>query len=426
MFSQSRCFWHPKDTEFVKEYEDAFCISTDNGLAAIADGVSSAIFSRQWADILTRAVMSDPPDLTDGELPQTWLEDRRSEWKQAVDLSSLTFFQRQKLNDIGGGYSTLLWIEMFLTEAGDNDDGRPSFNLTGYAIGDCCFFIVRHGELIRKFPLEQAAEFDADPLTISSVNRNRDHLLKFHTVEMEAHAGDLVILATDALAKWAYQELEREQSVDWERIWSLSQEEWMQMVAELRQLPSGERMRVDDTTLVMLRLASQKLLREEPNTDSHIVVSPIMSVDEPIGGDSCERPAETVCDEARGEEDTADSLIVEDVEETTLEGEGIYEEVEPEYAEQDWDGDKSEDQPTVEDRRAHLVENTIVDESAVCDPISNDLHEQAEENEAAQNDCTSSDGSTPPNDDETMGDSPSPVDNEMERERSEGERREVD
>jgi hypothetical protein len=42
--------------------------------------------------------------------------------------------------------------------------------------------------------------------------------------------------------------------VDWSGLWAKTDEEWQTMVADLRALPEGERMRVDDTTLIMLRL----------------------------------------------------------------------------------------------------------------------------------------------------------------------------
>ena len=65
MRTESRVFWMPKDIGYEGDYEDAFALDEPRGVAAVADGVSSAIFSRQWADILTRAVIAGPPDVSD-------------------------------------------------------------------------------------------------------------------------------------------------------------------------------------------------------------------------------------------------------------------------------------------------------------------------------------------------------------------------
>ena len=46
MLFQARTFWIAKDAEHANEYEDAFELDGERGIAAIADGVSAAIFSR--------------------------------------------------------------------------------------------------------------------------------------------------------------------------------------------------------------------------------------------------------------------------------------------------------------------------------------------------------------------------------------------
>lgn len=242
---ESRTYWHPKDVDFPREYEDSFSVG-EHGVVAIADGVSSAIFSRQWADILTRAVTEGVPDLADGETFQSWLVDVRRDWSDAIDFSKLSFFQRGKLQQAGGAYSTLLWLEFFPSAevALHQDDGANASDEVAYrcyAIGDCCFFHVRDGELLRKFPLETVAQFEEDPITICSVNRNRDHMLEFDMVDDTCCRGDLLILASDALAKWWYQRLANEEPIDWKALWEMSSEDWSERVSELRSLPQEQR-----------------------------------------------------------------------------------------------------------------------------------------------------------------------------------------
>ena len=46
---ESKTFWLSKDADFPDEYQDAFAVDAERGVAAIADGVASAIFSARWA-----------------------------------------------------------------------------------------------------------------------------------------------------------------------------------------------------------------------------------------------------------------------------------------------------------------------------------------------------------------------------------------
>jgi hypothetical protein len=276
MLFESRSFWHAKSFEFANEYEDAFAVG-DHGVAAVADGVSSAIFSRDWAQILTTAVVEQPPDLTDGDGFRTWLAERRSQWSRAIDFTKLDWMKRQKLQQVGGAYCTLLWAEFYPWQDADDAYGENSparFLMRCFAVGDSCLFHIRDGQLVHKFPLEAVEQFAEDPITICSVNRNRDHLLEFQTLEDVCRAGDFVFLTSDALAKWIYQTLEAEEPVDWEAFWNMTPEQWNRCVAELRDLPTGRRMRVDDTTLVMLRMGGPVELAEESKETGFFLAMP--------------------------------------------------------------------------------------------------------------------------------------------------------
>ena len=266
MLFESRVLWHPKDLAFANEYEDSFAIE-DRGIVAVADGVSSAIFSRQWSDILTRAVVEQPPDLQDGAGFQNWLVELRAQWRQAVDLNKLNFFQRQRLQQVGGGFSTLLWVELYPMEPVEGEGGSEKYLLRCFAIGDCCLFHLRDGQLLHKFPLDDLKEFDAPPVTIGSVDTQTDHLLEFSNLEEVCLPGDELILSSDALAQWIYRCLEAEEPVDWEKFWEISEDDWHAEVAFLRDLPSDRRMRVDDTTVVLLRLGSGASPEDQVETE---------------------------------------------------------------------------------------------------------------------------------------------------------------
>ena len=80
MSFDARCFWYAKDLEKTTDYEDAFDVSPQAGRAAIADGVSSAIFSRRWAQLLTSTSVAAPPNWDDPQSIQDWLTEQRRAW----------------------------------------------------------------------------------------------------------------------------------------------------------------------------------------------------------------------------------------------------------------------------------------------------------------------------------------------------------
>ena len=67
--------WFPKEIDFPREYEDASARSEKLGRAVIADGVSTAIFSRTWAQLLTRTAVANPPPITDDAGLMSWVGD---------------------------------------------------------------------------------------------------------------------------------------------------------------------------------------------------------------------------------------------------------------------------------------------------------------------------------------------------------------
>ena len=245
---ESRTFMLPKDPEHPGQCQDACQVDAARGVAVIADGVSSAIFSAQWANVLVEAVIDGAPDPTNPAAFAAWLARQRQAWTQRIDSSTLAWHQRAKLPM--GAFSTLLWVEV--AETGHDEPGAfGAYGLRGFAIGDSCLFHVRRGELVRSFPLETAAEFQADPIVLGSIDLKRDHLMRFTTLNELCYPDDLLILCTDALAEWALKLHEAGGQPDWDRCRGMAEADWQAQIAELRRL---RHIRYDDTTLVLLRV----------------------------------------------------------------------------------------------------------------------------------------------------------------------------
>src|SRR5271165_3112235 len=172
----SRLFTLAKDPEQPMAYQDACCLDTEHHIAAIADGVSSALFSGPWAAILAETVVAESPNPCDAEEFGAWLRQQRERWAASIDTSSLAWFQKAKLP--AGAFSTLLYARVCEVENAPAG-AFGGYRLVAFALGDSCLFQIRGGELVRSFPLETSEQFETDPIVLGSVDLKRDHLLQF-------------------------------------------------------------------------------------------------------------------------------------------------------------------------------------------------------------------------------------------------------
>jgi hypothetical protein len=234
----------PKD-EGAKS-DDAFASDDVSGRAAIADGVSGGIFSGDWARLLTHSVVESPPPVDDAGPFHDWLTARRAEWREPIDRKQAPWNVLEKLRTVGG-QSTLLWMEL-IPDLADDAEG---YRLRAVAIGDCCLFHLRDGELLGAFPLTRSEDFNLTPAVLTSLDSGHDWLSELRTAEYRCLPGDLIVLCTDAIACWALSRQEQGQPVRWQDRWDLSLGEWH---AEILSLRAANEMRVDDSTVALLRV----------------------------------------------------------------------------------------------------------------------------------------------------------------------------
>ena len=255
MPATARTFWVPKDLDNEPAYEDAFAVNAERGTAALADGVSSAIFSGAWARALTEAAAADPPHVEEPSF-WDWLAACRQQWRGQLDLGKLNYFQREKLRQVGGAYSTLLWCQW-----ADDAEHPAALTWEARATGDTGLLHVRGRELLTAFPIATAAELAGDPQTICSTAGRADEHLAFRTANGRAEPGDWLVLCTDALLGWALAEVEAGRPPDWQEWWDYEADTFRARVAALR----DERlMRFDDTTLILLRVEGRAEAEADP------------------------------------------------------------------------------------------------------------------------------------------------------------------
>ncbi len=305
MSFDARCFWHAKDLASVADYEDAFDVDPNTGRAAIADGVSTAIFSRRWAQLLTGSSVANPPAWEDDASVNAWILEQRKAWAKSINIQTLPWMQKAKLEQSGGAYAAFLWAEV-LPARGSGPDGaegggaegggiHSGFRCRSVAVGDCCLFHVRGGEMLGRFPLSCEADFARDPLTFCSSSRNRQPHPPLHRCEFECHAGDWIVLSSDALAKWLYRLSDAGQPIDWHSLWRQDAYEWTQRVGNLRLLNASERIRVDDTTLLILRVGqtpSASVVEASESAVPTVIVDDLLALQPSVDSGSSEPPAE--------------------------------------------------------------------------------------------------------------------------------------
>jgi len=249
----TRLFTLAKDPEQPAAFQDACCIDSEQHIAAIADGVSSALFSGPWAAILAESVVADSPNPDDPAEFRAWLQRQRQRWEASIDTTNLAWFQKAKLPM--GAFSTLLYVRVCPpTESHTGAFG--GYRLVAFALGDSCLFQVRGGELVRSFPLERSEQFQADPIVLGSIDLKRDHLLEFAILDEMCYPGDELVLCTDAVAEWAVHSYETGDPPVWSDFWQMSEDDWRSGIAWLRQ---ERQMRIDDATMLMLRLVDDRV-----------------------------------------------------------------------------------------------------------------------------------------------------------------------
>ena len=214
---------------------------------SVCDGATESAFAKEWAQILSEAFVHRPMDLSylDNHSLSGWLSSCQEEWNRAVPWERIPWHGEAKTR--AGAMSTLLGLEIAQTT---NSAGVYSWK--ALAVGDGCLFVVRQGALAVSFPIYSAAQFGNTPSLICSNPANNGGLWqRVHQLRGECLPGDLIILASDALACWILQERESG-SRPWETLQAMgSDAEWQAWVQARR---SDRSMRNDDTSLIIIEV----------------------------------------------------------------------------------------------------------------------------------------------------------------------------
>lgn len=238
-FAPARTLWAEKLGNTPEQWEDACATDAPGGAVAVADGASTGIYCRIWADQLCRAFLAERPDARDPAALANWVARLRAEWRAAINYPELNWSKQAKVDQVGAA-ATLLALEL---GPPDTTGARP---WRACAVGDASLFHVRAGALLATFPVVSDDQFGSAPLLVRS-NPG------FRTLALAAagtcEPGDRFVLATDAVAARLLKSAARGAEPDWAAFETVPEADWR---AEIDALRRGNDMVNDDCTLVVL------------------------------------------------------------------------------------------------------------------------------------------------------------------------------
>jgi hypothetical protein len=187
-------YWNSEHTE--RTCEDAWGTHVSAGLFVVADGAGTAVFANIWATLLAQHFLALPLMGNDPFEVEWWIRRAQEQFKQqtavplAQDWSTL-----QKLRQ--GSYTTLATLRCVAVDA-------AAAQTELLAVGDSCILIGRLAEKsVESFPLKNEAEFNHPPICLpSSEQVFQRYFHRCQRKQTRVAAGETVILATDAVARW--------------------------------------------------------------------------------------------------------------------------------------------------------------------------------------------------------------------------------
>jgi hypothetical protein len=182
-----RTLWCPKEGSTDAQYEDAFCVG--EGVAAVADGASAAVYARQWAGLLVEEFARGEP-IADRDAPF---------WERVRALGT------RWSTEVGDGKGGAWWAEEKLPEGSQASLLVVRFDgdrLHAASVGDVCAFVIRDGKFKWAFPLKKSAAFGNHPSLVPTDPARLPRKPPVVRFSPSLQPGDRLFLCTDAIAQW--------------------------------------------------------------------------------------------------------------------------------------------------------------------------------------------------------------------------------
>ena len=226
----------PKDVSEPETNEDKFAFSENGNLLALCDGASESFNSKVWASIVAERFIVNPA------IDARWLDDAVEQYNAVHDFSLMSWSKQASFER--GSFSTLLGVT--------HNELERTFGVL--AIGDCIAILTDGKQVIKSWPFVDPESFKQRPTLLSTLHPLNDFFNPEYLAQ-QTHVFDLYELETpilycmtDALGEWALRQVTEGKGVDViSKI--TSQDALTNLVIEERE---GRRMRVDDSTLIII------------------------------------------------------------------------------------------------------------------------------------------------------------------------------
>lgn len=218
-------------------------------LFAVADGATEAAFSKDWARLLVNRFVDEAPldidNLTEASFAR-WLEPCREERDRSVGRErDIPWHGRAKVR--AGAMATFLGVQFWQVPK------TRELMWKAVAVGDCCLFVVREGDLRIAFPTDDPSDFGDMPSLVCSNPARAVRQDQITRSDGDCQKGDIYILATDAIACWALKQHRKGANpwLDLEDVCYGPNEKRAAWVARHR---TDRSMRNDDATVLTVRI----------------------------------------------------------------------------------------------------------------------------------------------------------------------------
>lgn len=228
-----------KEPDRPEANEDAYAFSVDRQCFALSDGASESYDSQLWARLLARKLADD------ASFGQQWLETAVSDYHSQHDFASMSWSQQFAFER--GCFATLLSVE--------HDAARGLLNMFG--VGDTVAVLMVGSEVVRSWPLDDPERFKDRPTLLSTLRSHNeftqapefDAIARIE-VNLSALPEPTLLCMTDALGEWTLRMAGEEPERLAELLAIRSEEQLAALVVTER---AAKRMRIDDSTLVILK-----------------------------------------------------------------------------------------------------------------------------------------------------------------------------
>jgi len=252
-------FTMPKVGEQETDIQDACYYSRDRTVVAIADGASTSLWPREWANLLVEHFCHHNQDSIASiyEQWEEWLRPLQEQWRQQslkIKKDPTIPWYAQGSKDKDHGSATFVGLKL----RQQNQAGKKIWE--ALAVGDSCLFQIKaNSDELVAFPVDKSEQFTTVTNCFHSLPEYKSYPPAFR--ENFYEEGDIFLLATDALAEWIIKDYENATS-RWKKLISVAtQEEFTTFISQLR---DDRLIKNDDTTLLRLKVVIPEGKKPKP------------------------------------------------------------------------------------------------------------------------------------------------------------------